>query len=128
MTDWEKKHIENVTMLRSSRLIKAKDISIFVEDGKPYIHWVGEYNDGKDKYEVDIPKLGTDIYAIIEDKPIEYDLNGLYSYPRISFRQDVYVLHDDIDFAVKCKKKKMTKEQIEKELGYKIEIEDEDDD
>lgn len=115
-------------MLRSSRFIKAKDISIFVEDGKPYIHWVGEYNDGKDKYEVDIPKLDTDIYVIVEDRPIEFDSDGLCSYPRISFRQNVYVLHDDIDFAVKCKKKIMTKEQIEKELGYKIEIEDEDDD
>jgi len=128
VTEWEKKHIKNVTMLKTSRTIEAKSIYVFVEDGKPYIHWVGEYNDGKDVYEVDIPKMGTDIYAILEDRPIEYDSMGVRSYPRISFKQDVYIVQDDVDFAIKYKKKKMTKEQIEKELGYKIEIEDEGDD
>ena len=128
MTEWEKTHIKNVVTLGGSRQLKAKDISIFLEDGQPYIHWVGEFSNGNDVYEVDIPKMDVNIDAIVEDKPVEFDTLGHVSYPKVSFVKHLYAVQDGVIFTVTCKKREMTKEQIEKELGYKINIVDEDDD
>lgn len=126
MTEWETTAVKNVLTLKCSRQLKAKDISIYIEDGQPYIHWVGEFSNGNDVYEVDIPKMDVNIDAIVEDKPIEFDTLGNCSCPKITFRRYCYVSQDDVIFNLTCKKREMTKEQIEKELGYKIKIKDED--
>ena len=126
MTEWEKTHVKNIMTLGRSRQLKAKNISIFVEDGQPYIHWVGEFSNGNDVYEVDIPKMDVNIDVIVEDRPIEFDTLGHVSNPKISFARHFYAVQDDVEFAVACKKREMTKEQIEKELGYKINIKDKD--
>lgn len=126
MTEWETTAVKNVLTLKCSRQLKAKDISIYVEDGQPYVHWVGEFSNGNDVYEVDIPKMDVNIDAIVEDKPIEFDTLGHVSYPMILFRRHCYVDQDGVIFNITCKKREMTKEQIEKELGYKVKIKDED--
>lgn len=126
MTEWETTAVKNVLTLKCSRQLKAKDISIYIEDGQPYIHWVGEFSNGNDVYEVDIPKIDVNIDAIVEDKPIEFDTLGHVSYPMVSFVRHIYAVQDGVMFTVTCKKREMTKEQIEKELGYKIKIKDED--
>lgn len=128
MTEWEKTHIKNIVTLGCSRQLKAKNISIFIEDGQPYIHWVGEFSNGNDVYEVDIPKMDINIDAIVEDRPVEFDILGHVSYPKVSFARQFYAVQDGVTFAITCKKREMTKEQIEEELGYKIKIKDEDDD
>ena len=128
MTEWEKTNIKNVLTLKCSRQLKAKDISVYIEDGQPYIHWVGEFSDGNDVYEVDIPKMDVNIDAIVEDMPIEFDTLGHVSYPKVSFVRHFYAVQDGVEFTVACKKREMTKEEIEKELGYKVKIKDEDDD
>lgn len=126
MTEWETTAVKNVLTLKCSRQLKAKDISIYVEDGQPCIHWVGEFSDGNDVYEVDIPKMDVNIDAIVEDKPIGFDTLGHVSYPKVSFARHFYAVQDGVEFTVTCKKREMTKEEIEKELGYKIKIKDED--
>ena len=126
MTEWETTAVKNVLTLKCSRQLKAKDISVYIEDGQPYIHWVGEFSDGNDVYEVDIPKMDVNIDAIVEDRPIEFDTLGHVSYPTVSFARHFYAVQDGVHFTVACKKREMTKEQIEKELGYKVKIKDED--
>lgn len=126
MTEWKITAVKNVLALKCSRQLKAKDISIYVEDGQPYIHWVGEFSNGNDVYEVDIPKMDVNIDAIVEDKPIEFDTLGHVICPKVSFRRCFYTDQYGVGFTVACKKREMTKEQIEKELGYKIKIKDED--
>jgi len=126
MTEWETTAIKNVLTLKCSKQLKAKDISIYIEDGQPYIHWVGEFSDGNSVYEVDIPKMDVNIDAIVEDKLIEFDTLGHVSYPKVSFARYFYAVQDGVEFTVTCKKREMTKEEIEKELGYKIKIKDED--
>ena len=125
MTEW-KTAVKNVLTLKCNRQLKAKDISIYIEDGQPYIHWVGEFSDGNDVYEVDIPKMDINIDAIVEDKPIEFDTLGNVTYPKVSFASNFYAVQDGVVFTVTCKKREMTKEQIEKELGYKVKIKTED--
>lgn len=126
MTEWERTAVKNVLTLGCSRQLKAKDISIYIEDGQPYIHWVGEFSNGNNVYEVDIPKMDVNIDAIVEDKLIEVDTLGHVTYPKISFSRNFYAVQDDVKFTVTCKKREMTKEQIEKELGYKVKIKEED--
>ena len=126
MTEWERTAVKNVITLGCSRQLKAKDIFIYIEDGQPYIHWVGEFSNGNNVYEVDIPKMDVNIDAIVEDKPVEFDALGNCSCPKIIFRRYCYADQDGIIFNLTCKKREMTKEQIEKELGYKIKIKDED--
>lgn len=127
MTDWEKSAIKKVLAIGCSRQLKAKSISVFIEDGQPYIHWVGEFNNGNDVYEVDIPKMDINIDAIVEDRSIEFDTLGHVTYPKVSFARHFYAVQNGVNFTVTCKKREMTKEQIENELGYKIKIKDEDD-
>lgn len=127
MTEYERTAVKNVITLGCSRQLKAKNISIYIKDGQPYIHWIGEFSNGNDVYEVDIPKMDVNIDVIIEDKPIEFDTLGNVSYPKISFARQFYAVQDNVEFNIACKKREMTKEQIEKELGYKVKIKDEND-
>ena len=128
MTEWEKTNIKNVLTLKCSRQLKAKDISIYIEDGQPYIHWIGEFSDGNNVYEVDIPKMDVNIDAIVQDKPVEFDTLGNCSCPRVTFLRHLYVAQNGVCYKISCKKREMTKEEIEKELGYKVKIKDEDED
>lgn len=128
MTEWEKTAVKNVITLGCSRQLKAKDISIYIEDGQPYIHWVGEFSNGNNVYEVDIPKMDVNIDAIIEDGDVEFDTLWCCKIPKVSFARHFYAVQDGVKFTVTCKKREMTKEQIEKELGYKVKIKDKDDD
>ena len=128
MIGWE--DIQNILALGSSgstRTIKAKDIKIQIENGQPYIHWIGEFENGDGTFTIDIPRMDVDINAIIEDKPFEFDTHGNFSCPRVSFARTIYANQDGVKYHVFRKKRKMTKKQIEKELGYKIEIDDEGD-
>lgn len=128
MTNFETTAFKNVLTLGCSRQLKAKNISIFVENGQPYIHWTGEFSNGKDVYEVDIPKMDINVDAIVEDKPIEFDTLGGCIIPKVSLVRHFYTVQNGVGFTITCKKREMTKEQIEKELGYKVNIKDEDGD
>ena len=124
----EWKDIRNAVLIGHNRMLKATDINIFVEDGQPYIHWTGEFKNGDDEYIVDIPKMDININAIVEEEPFELDASGYVSYPIVSFARHFYAVQENVKFSVTCQRREMTKEQIEKELGYKVKIKDEDDD
>ena len=104
---------------------KVKDVSIFVEGGQCYLRYVGIISDGDDEYELTVPKMDINV-TVITQSVDECDYQGLGTIPRkFTLRRNIYVDHDVNVFTIRRIKKKMTKEQIEKELGYKIEIEDE---
>jgi hypothetical protein len=112
--------------MKSILYTKAKDVSIFLEDGQYYIRYVGVINDGSDEYELVVPKMDINV-TVITQSIDECSYNGFDTVPRrITLRRNIYTDHDVSAFTIRRVKKKMTKEQIEKELGYKIEIEDED--
>lgn len=128
MKEWNTSHIKNIMTLGHNRKLKAKNINVFIEDGHPYIHWTGEFEDEKGIYEVDIPKMDINIDAIIEDRDYEFDpINGL-EYPKITFARQIYATQENANFNISVVTLKLTKEQIEKKLGHKIYIQDEDDD
>lgn len=113
-----------ITLGAGDHYLKAKDIKVYLEDGQPYIRWVGEYQCNGDTFEVCIPKLDVNVHAIVKDN-VEMTVDNHVNRIPITIRRDMYATEDDVFFTVTRKERKMTKEQIEKELGYKIEIEDE---
>ena len=111
-----------------------KDAQIYIQDGSRYLKLVYEYEDSHGVHELTIPQV---------EFPFGNRLNLIYIHgnnpelQRLSIRlctdgdvTNVYLhdtkSHDGLvyytDKVIKHKPKKMTIEEIERELGYKIEI------
>lgn len=102
--------------------LNCTSASIFYEDNVPYIDWKGAtvLSDGSIA-NVHIPKMGLDISEISQE--VE-DYSDFLSNKVIKSKQ-VFVkdgFEPDEDIIITIKEREMTKEQIEKELGYKIKI------
>ena len=111
-----------------------KDAQIYIQDDTRYLKLVYEYEDGYGIHELTIPqvefpfgnRLG--LTYICENNPelqrlairlcTVGDFANVYLYDTKS--QDGLVYYTDK--IIKCKPKKMTLEEIEQKLGYKIEI------
>ena len=92
--------------------LKPTTVHIFYEKEVPYMDYVGVAETNKGKIKMHFPKLGLDftVMEIQEDR-----WNGHLMSQQIYISNDVWVDFEFID-------RKMTKEEIEKELGYKVEI------
>ena len=111
-----------------------KDAQIYIQDGSRYLKLVYEYEDSYGIHELTIPqvefpfgnRLG--LTYICENNPAlqrlsirlctKSDVANVYLYDTKSYDGLVYYT----DKIIKRKPKKMTVEEIERELGYKVEI------
>ena len=122
----------NMYNLRISCFLK--DAQIYIQDNTRYLRLVYEYEDERGLHELTIPqvefpfgnRLG--LKHIYENNPAlrrvsiclctEGDVANVYLYDTKSDDGLAYY----VDKIIKCKPKKMTVEEIEQKLGYKIEI------
>ena len=111
-----------------------KDAQIYVQDGSRYLKLVYEYEDGYGIHELTIPQVEfpfgnrLNLIYIHENNPAlqrlsirlctEGDVTSVYLYDTKSDDGLVYY----VDKIIKRKPKKMTIEEIEQKLGYKVEI------
>ena len=111
-----------------------KDAQICIQDGSRYLKLVYEYEDGYGIHELTIPQVEfpfgnrLDLTCICENNPALQrlsihlctvgDLANVYLHDTKSHDGLVYYT----DKIIKRKPKKMTVEEIERELGYKVEI------
>ena len=111
-----------------------KDAQIYIQDGSRYLKLVYEYEDGYGIHELTIPQVEfpfgnrLDLTYICENNPAlqrlsihlctEGDVANVYLHNSKSYDGLVYYT----DKIIKRKPKKMTIEEIERELGYKVEI------
>ena len=111
-----------------------KDAQIYIQDGNRYLKLVYEYEDGYGIHELTIPQVEfpfgnrLDLMYICENNPAlqrlsirlctEGDVANVYLHNSKSYDGLVYYT----DKIVKRKPKKMTIEEIEQKLGYKVEI------
>ena len=111
-----------------------KDAQIYTQDGSRYLKLVYEYEDSYGIHELTIPQVEfpfgnrLNLIYIHENNPAlrrlsirlctEGDATSVYLYDTKSDDGLVYY----VDKIIKRKPKKMTIEEIERELGYKIEI------
>ena len=111
-----------------------KDAQIYIQDGSRYLKLVYEYEDGYGIHELTIPQVEfpfgncLNLTYICENNPALQrlsirlctvgDLTNVYLYDTKSDDGLVYYT----DKIIKRKPKKMTLEEIERELGYKVKI------
>lgn len=111
-----------------------KDAQIYIQDGSRYLKLVYEYEDSYGVHELTIPQVEfpfgnrLNLVHIHENNPIwqglsirlctEGDVTNVYLHDTKSDDGLVYYT----DKIIKRKPKKMTIEEIERELGYKVEI------
>lgn len=111
-----------------------KDAQIYIQDGSRYLKLVYEYEDSYGIHELTIPQVEfpfgncLGLTHICENNPelqrlsihlcTEGDVANVYLHNSKSYDGLVYYT----DKIIKRKPKKMTIEEIERELGYKVEI------
>ena len=111
-----------------------KDAQIYIQDGTRYLKLVYEYEDSYGIHELTIPQVEfpfgnrLNLICIHENNPAlervsihlctEGDVANVYLHNSKSYDGLVYYT----DKIIKRKPKKMTIEEIERELGYKVEI------
>ena len=105
----------NTTLLSN---LTPTDVHIFYEDKTPYLEYTGVAETNKGKIKFHFPKVDLSFNAIeIEEERCDrlpYFANYLLK-QNICIKNDIWTDFEFID-------RKMTKEEIEKELGYKVEI------
>lgn len=111
-----------------------KDAQIYIQDGSRYLKLVYEYEDSFGIHELTIPQVEfpfgnrLNLIHIYENNPTrqglsirlctEGDVANVYLHDTKSYDGVIYYT----DKIIKHKPKKMTIEEIERELGYKVEI------
>lgn len=105
--------------------IKPKDVSIFIEDGIPYMKYIGTTTLSNGiKVEVECPKMSLILKEIECESESIYDCTDYFGKPKeIIYRREFYAV-EDAEFIVRTLERTCKKEDIEKELGYKLNFKD----
>ena len=101
--------------------ITPTDVKIYTEDGIPYLDYIGTFYDSDGcKCKVHIPKIGLTFSQITQEKEEEeYDYFGHKR--KILMNFNVFV-SDNKFYELEILEREVSKKQLEKELGYKLNI------
>ena len=101
--------------------ITPTDVKIYTEDGIPYLDYIGTFYDSDGcKCKVHIPKIGLTFSQITQEKEEEeYDYFGHKR--KILMNFNVFI-SDDKFWEFEILEREVSKKQLEKELGYKLNI------
>lgn len=97
------------------------DVKIYTEDGVPYLDYIGTFytNDGC-KCKIHLPKIGLTFSKVTQEKEEEeYDYFGYKQIITTAF--NVFASNDEW-FKYEIIEREVSKKQLEKELGYKLNI------
>lgn len=95
-------------------------VKIYVEDGVPYLDYTGTcYMTNGGKYKVHIPKIGLTLTNIASESDVYYNYLGRSRKILPSFQ--IYACGDEY-FSFEVIEREVSKKQLEKELGYKLNI------
>lgn len=105
--------------------IKPKDVSIFIEDGIPYMKYIGTTTLSNGiKVEVECPKMSLWIKGMESESESVYDYTDYFGTPKVmTYQREFYAVEDAV-FTIKTLERTCKKEDLEKELGYKLKFED----
>lgn len=101
--------------------ITPTDVKIYTEDGVPYLDYTGTFyaSDGC-KCKIHLPKIGLTFSKVTQEKEEEeYDYFGYKQ--RITTAFNVFASNDEW-FKYEIIEREVSKKQLEKELGYKLNI------
>lgn len=100
--------------------VRPTDVKIYIEDDVPYLDYIGTFyaTDGS-KCKVHFPKIGLTFSKVMQEKEEEYDC---FDYKqRIITKFDIFAV-DDKWATFEVIEREVSKKQLEKELGYKLNI------
>ena len=101
--------------------LKCTKASIYYENNQPFIDWYGEARTLNGYVlKCHIPKMCLDINSIENEVGRYCNPFGVFIKSRQVFVKGEFAPDEDI--IIEIKERGMTKEQIEKELGYKVKI------
>lgn len=104
--------------------IKPKDVSIFIEDGVPYMKYVGTTTLSNGiKVEVEYPKMSLILKSMECESESVYDCTDYFGTPKVITYRREFLAVEDAAFTVKTLERTCKKEDLEKELGYKLKFE-----
>ena len=105
--------------------IKPKDVSIFIEDGIPYMKYIGTTTLSNGiKVEVECPKMSLVLKGMESESESVYNYTDYFGTPKVTtYKREIYAVEDAV-FSVKTLERTCKKEDLEKELGYKLNFED----
>lgn len=113
-------------MFKDARIvtdITPKYASIFYEDGVPYLKYVGTAMlDNGIVVEAEFPKMDLKFKNITTKKEEMWHDDGRHPRFLVSATQNIYADRDDIWVNIRTVKREVSLKQLEKELGYKIEL------
>ena len=96
------------------------DVKIYTEDGTPYLDYTGTcYMSDGCKYKIHFPKIGLTFSQVTQEKEEEYDYFGYKKKVLMNF--NVFVSDDKL-WEFEILEREVSKKQLEKELGYKLNI------
>ena len=97
---------------------------IFYEDGVPYMKYKGTtYMSNGVKVQIDIPKMSLKLSAIKDRTEVDYQTNFNGKHRVISsFKREFFATQDDIAYTIKTLSRTCSKADLEKELGYKLNL------
>lgn len=100
--------------------VRPTDVKIYIEDGVPYLDYIGTFyaTDGS-KCKVHFHKIGLTFSKVMQEKEEEYDCFGYKQ--RIITKFDIFAV-DDKWATFEVIEREVSKKQLEKELGYKLNI------
>lgn len=101
--------------------ITPTDVKIYTEDGVPYLDYTGTFyaSDGC-KCKIHLPKIGLTFSQVTQEKEEEeYDYFGHNR--KILMNFNVFV-SDNKFYELEILEREVSKKQLEKELGYKLNI------
>lgn len=99
---------------------------IFYEDGVPYMKYKGTtYISNGTKVMVDIPKMSLALDTIEDTTEIDYHTNFNDRHRVVSsFKRKFFATQDGIAYTIKTLSRTCSKSDLEKELGYKLNLTD----
>ena len=103
-----------------SSSIQPIDVKVYAENGAPYLDYTGTcYMSDGCKCKIHIPKVGLTLTNIKSESDACYDYLG-HAKTTLPWFQ-IYACGDEI-FTFEVIEREVSKKQLEKELGYKINI------
>lgn len=103
--------------------IHPTDVKIYMEDEKPYLEYTGIIDHGDEKIKVYFPKIDL-TFNVLEHIEERQDFYDQWRLPigSIILSQQIMVGNTNTAYEYKIIERTMTKKDLEKKLGYKVNI------
>ena len=110
-----------INNLRIEGSLMPTDVKIYTEDGTPYLDYTGTcYMSDGCKCKIHFPKIGLTFSQLTQEQEAEYVYLGGYK-RKVLMNFNIFA-SDNKFYEFEIIEREVSKKQLEKELGYKLDI------